>query len=121
MPIISPTPVSELESGHSTYEFALANGDSTEDINAEAYAWAVLIADVAMTIEIPNHDASNYSGIPAGQTFWINPTATLAGTMVDYLPPRFRLSNNSGGAGTVTVRLVPRTAVAGGAVPAPRF
>lgn len=118
MPTIAPATSRVLESGQHSYDFSLANGDATEEISGEQHSRAVLVADQVMQIQIPNGDATIWGGVPAGQAWWINPTASLAGVMFDFLPRRFRVLNASGFAGSLTVHLIPREARAGGAVAA---
>lgn len=118
MPTIAPSVTRERDSGNDTYDWSLANGDSTNFLNGEAYGSAILVASVAMQIEIPNWDESVVRRLPAGQEWWIDPTATEVGVILDFMPRRWRVTNNSGGPGTLTIHLLPRAARSGGAVSA---
>lgn len=119
MATVVPSSDATLLNGHAQQHWSLPNGDWTNDINSEGYAGVWVVASGVLIIEIPDIDGTNYREPPTGTAWWHQPTATLAGAIMEYVPARFRIRNASGGALTVTVYLIPRTSSSSGAVAAP--
>lgn len=110
-----PTPISAQRRDENTgaleMDFtAIPTADETDWIlTTSVPACRVLIvAEGVLTIQVRNGPSGGFTRVnPATPEYWLAPTATEWGYMRDLVPSEFRLRNDSGGALSATVILLP--------------
>lgn len=105
--LASPTRVSE--DGRIEIDLSLDTVTASDWISTEKVkdCRVLIVAEGVLQIQIRNGAGALAVRPPAVNQYWLEPTATQWGYMIDLVPAEFRLYNATGGTLAATVVLIP--------------